>query len=245
MKALIYLFKALVLMSGLFLLVQMISCTDSKGSQTDSDPNQTEEKWEPNLVYKWAKVILEATANDTDLFKPRPTVSSRFLALITAAMYDAWSRYDDTHLPLNIKDVERRPEEERTTENKEIAISYAAYRAAKEYFYTDSLLFTEFMHSLGLDPEDDSMDPGTPSGIGNIAASRVIEDRRGDGSNQYGEETETGIPYFNYIGYRPVNTPDENIDINRWQPKYFLDEEGEKFAPDCLTPYWYKVKPFF
>jgi hypothetical protein len=33
------------------------------------------------------------------------------------------------------------------------------------------------------------------------------------------------------------------MDINRWQPKYFLDEDGNKYDPGCLTPYWQKVEP--
>ncbi|UJH91405.1 vanadium-dependent haloperoxidase [Antarcticibacterium sp. 1MA-6-2] len=40
-----------------------------------------------------------------------------------------------------------------------------------------------------------------------------------------------------------MNTADENIDINRWQSKYFSDGKGGQFAPKCLTPYWGKVKP--
>ena len=45
------------------------------------------------------------------------------------------------------------------------------------------------------------------------------------------------------MGYEPVNSADKNVDPNRWQPKYFLDGKGGKFAPGCLTPYWDRVKP--
>ena len=43
------------------------------------------------------------------------------------------------------------------------------------------------MKELGLDPTNKSLDPTTPEGIGNLAAKAVIEARKGDGSNQYGE----------------------------------------------------------
>jgi len=40
-----------------------------------------------------------------------------------------------------------------------------------------------------------------------------------------------------------VNTVDVLADLQRWQPKYFENEQGEKYAPSCLTPYWHMVKP--
>ena len=140
--------------------------------------------------------------------------------------------------------AERRPSNERNLKNKEIAISYAAYRAMSEYYYSDVKLFTNFMRELGLDPNNNSLDPTSPEGIGNLAAKAVIEARKGDGSNQYGEETgSNGTAYFDYVNYKPVNSPDENVDLNRWQPKYFSDGKDGKFAPGCLTPFWNKVKP--
>ena len=56
-----------------------------------------------NLAYKWGKVALQATANDTEKFKPRPTVTSRILGLIWTAVFDAWSRYDAKAGPFTCK----------------------------------------------------------------------------------------------------------------------------------------------
>jgi hypothetical protein len=199
---------------------------------------------ENNLAYKWGQLALEATANDTDRFKPRPTVSSRFLGLIFTAVFDAWSRYDEKAIPVYLEDVERQPLKNQNLQNKEIAISYAAFRALNEYYYTDETLFRDFMLELGLDPDDNSLDPSTPMGIGNLAAKAVIDVRRHDGSNQYGDELgSNGEAYFDYMGYEPVNSADENLDLNRWQSKYFSDGNGGQYAPTCLTPYWHKVEP--
>lgn len=199
---------------------------------------------EDNLAYKWGEMAILATANDTDRFKPRPTITSRYLGLIFVAIFDAWSRYDDRAVPVYLKDVGRRPKKEHSLGNKEVAISYAAYRAMSEYYFTDKALFVDFMKELGLDPDNESLDPNTPVGIGNLAARAVIEARKGDGANQYGEEKgSNGQPYFDYVGYEPVNSADRNIDPNRWQPKYFSNGKGGKFAPGCLTPFWHKVEP--
>lgn len=203
-----------------------------------------EPRGEDNIAYQWAHVALEATANDTDRFKPRPTVTSRYLGLIFTAMFDAWTRFDDKAQPVYLKNLERFPKNERSLKNKEIAVSYAAFRALNEYYYSDSTLFRKKMIALGLDPENKSKDPGTPEGIGNLAADMVIAARKNDGANQYGEvEGSNGQPYYDYTHYQPVNDIDKNIDLNRWQPKYFLDEKGNKYNPGCLTPYWQKVKP--
>lgn len=197
-----------------------------------------------SIVYRWAEKALEATSRDTERFKPRPTVTSRYLGLFSVAVFDAWTRYDSLAKPVYLEGVERRPASERTERNKEIAISYAAFRILSEYYFSDTSSFREYMVSLGFDPLNKSIDPLTPEGIGNLAASAVIEARKNDGSNQYAEvEGSEGTSYFDYTFYNPVNTPDSNKDISHWQPKYFSDNKGGKFAPGCLTPHWGKVKP--
>jgi len=228
----------------ILLSITFIGCKENK-EETDLSLNETSQpRGIENRAYQWSEMVITATALDTDRFKPRPTITSRYIGLIFVSMFDAWSRYDDQAIPVYLEGVERRPADERTLSNKEIAISYAAYRALNEYYYTDEPLFTEFMNKLGLDPTNTSLDPSTPEGIGNLAAQSVIEARKGDGANQYGEEEgSNGEPYFNYVGYEPVNSADKNVDINRWQPKYFSDGQGGTYAPGCLTPFWDKVTP--
>lgn len=221
----------------LFFFLFSLSCNTD---QQDLD----EPKGENNLAYKWGRIALEATANDTEKFRPRPTVTARMLALVQTAIFDAWSRYDNTAVPVYLQDVQRVPEKERTLQNKEKAISYAAYRTMLTYFFSDSLMLTTKMKELGFDPENKSLDPTTPEGIGNLAARTIIEARLNDGSNQSGTMSgSNGKTYADYTGYLPVNSADTLRDIKRWQPKYFADGKGGKFAPACLTPHWGNVKP--
>ncbi len=229
----------------LFLVLATFSCKNqSEPSNSNQDTTISEPTGADNLAYKWGKMALTGTALDTERFKPRPTITSRYLGLISVAVFDAWSRYDTKAIPVYLEGVDRQDPEEQTLKNKEIAISYAAFRALSEYYYSDVAVFTELMEELGLDPNNKSIDPNTPEGIGNLAAKAVIEARKGDGSNQYGEEEgSNGTPYFNYTGYEPLNSADENKDPNRWQPKYFADGKGGRYAPECLTPYWQNVKP--
>ncbi len=233
-------FFLLVMLLGL-----LVSCSNSESEGTDGAADTMEEpKGAENVAYKWSQMAILGTANDTDRFKPRPTITSRYLGLIFVSIFDAWSCYDEKATPVYLSGVEHRPDAEQNLKNKEIAISYAAYGTLSEYYFTDKEIFADYMRELGLDPDDMSTDPTTPVGIGNLAAKAVIEARKGDGSNQYGEEEgSNGQPYFNYVGYAPVNSADENVDPNRWQPKYFADGKGGRFAPECLTPYWDKVQP--
>ncbi len=212
------------------------SCANSK-------ENKNEPRGVDNLAYKWGKVALEATANNTEKFKPRPTVTSRMLGLVWTSIFDAWSRYDSKARPLYLQNVERVPETERTLENKETAISYAAYRAMLTYYSSDSVMLRNKMKEFGYNPDNNSLDPKTPEGIGNLAAKTVIEARLNDGANEAGSiQGSQGTPYSDYTGYKPVNNPDTLHDLIHWQPKYFSDGKGGKFAPACLTPHWGKVK---
>ena len=223
----------------LILLCSILTIHLNAQQQKTSEPKGVE-----NVAYQWGKMALNATAKDTERFKPRPTITSRYLGLIFTAIFDAWSRFDENAVPVYLTDIDRIPLDSRTLKNREIAISYAAFGAMKEYYYSDTEMFRAFMKQLGYDPDNESVDPTTPEGIGNLAAKAVIRARRKDGSNQYGTaKGANGVPYFDYTAYSPVNTADENTDIDRWQPKYFSDGKGGTFAPGCLTPYWQNVTP--
>ena len=236
-------FRQILLLSlGLFLLPY--GCKMDNKAENQGGDDHSSLVGVNNLAYRWGTVILKATANDTERFKPRPTVTSRYISLVCTSIFDAWTRFDTKAIPVYLNGVERRPENEQTILNKEKAISYAAFRALNEYYYSDSAYFRQFMVELGYDPKNQSMDPSTPEGIGNLAAQAVIDARKQDGSNQYGDEAgSNGEAYFDCSHYTPVNSPDECKDFMHWQPKYFSDGNGGKFAPPCLTPHWGKVKP--
>jgi len=213
-------------------------------STTNGQPKPLQPTGKNNLAYKWGEVAMECTADDTERFKPRPTVTSRYLGLIWTAAFDAWSRFDDKAIPVYLKNVERRPIAERSLKNKEAAISYAIYRTMMKYYFSDSIMLTKKMKEFGFDPNNHSLNPSTAVGIGNLAAKFVIEARLFDGSNQTGTIAGSdGTPFSDYTGYHPINTADSLTDLVHWQPKYFSDGQGGKYAPGCLTPHWYKVKP--
>lgn len=203
----------------------------------------------PNLncsaAYQWLDIMLEAAARDVERIGARPTILSRQMAIPLTAMYDAWSAYDDTAVATLLGDKLRRPEVERIRENQETAIAYAMYRTLIDQYPH----FVEFirgeMARMGHDPDNATADITTPAGIGNTVAEVLLEHRRRDGANQYGDEIgSNGEPYSDYTMYRPVNSPNKVLDPDRWQPLPFADGKGGHFYPGFLTPHWYRVKPF-
>ncbi len=207
---------------------------------------QTKEqtKWQPSRAYRIAEIALEATARDTETNKPRPTITSRALAMTFMAMFDAWSAYDAKAIGVVLPVSLRRPAAEHTLANKDLAITHAAYGVLCNVYPGDSAFLAERFSALGIQIADTSLDPTTAVGIGNLAAKGIIDSRRDDGANQYGQLTD-GTPYSDYTGYSPKNSPEKINDPDRWQQVPFVDEKtGKKYYWDCLTPHWGKVKAF-
>lgn len=204
-----------------------------------------EDKSQVSLAYQWLDIAEEATARNVDQFQARPTVVSRTLAVWATAMFDAWAAYDKRAVGSRLGGQLRRPAAERTQKNKEIAISYASFESLKFVYPESAEWLAGEMRRLGYDPTVVSTDPTQPEGVGHLAAQAVIDYRRQDGSNQFGDEIGTsGGPYSDYTYYQPVNPPDRIIDPDRWQPITFTLSDGRQVTPGFLTPHWYRVKTF-
>ena len=205
-----------------------------------------EHKENVSLAYRWLDICQEAAARDVDRYGARPTILSRQMAIWATAAYDAWAAYDPVAVGTRLGGGLRRPEAERTQQNREAAVSYASLHALL-FVYPESAEFLRSeMKKLGHNPDLTGSPEGTsPPDIGMRAANAVIDYRRNDGANQSGTEAGgNGQPYSDYTFYQPVNPPDRIIDPDRWQPITFTKPDGTKFTPGFLTPHWYRVKPF-
>jgi len=194
--------------------------------------------WHPSVGVQWDSLALEAVRR-THL---GPPMVARALAVAHTAMYDAWGAYDATAAGTRLGATLRRPASERTTGNKERAVSFAAYRALADLFPSERALFDGFMQQLGYDPAIASTDVSTPEGIGNVAADAVLTFRHHDGSNQLGDLAAGS--YSDYTGYQSVNSPSQVTDPNRWQPLLVPDGQGGVTAQRFIAPQWGLVTPF-
>ncbi len=178
-----------------------------------------------------------------------PPASARAHAIVSTGMFDAWSAYDALAVGTQLGGSLRRPAAERTTANKQKAVSFAAYRALVDLFPSQKTAIDANMTSLGYDPTDVSMDVTTASGIGNKVAAALLTYRHSDGSNQLGD-LHTGA-YSDYTGYKAKNPPDTNnpstnivTDPDHWQPLTVSNGSGGFVVQSFAGASWYQVKPF-
>jgi hypothetical protein len=97
------------------------------------------------------------------------------------------------------------------------------------------------LQSVNLDPDDGNENLDSPVGIGNAAGRRVAQVRERDGMNQLGDEggrTHHLLPYVDYTGYEPVNTPYRLSNPSRWQPLFVSPGNGTFTAQQFITPQW-------
>lgn len=199
----------------------------------DRDPRPT---WSPSVVIQWNQALLEAVRRTGF----RPMWTSRALAVVHTAMFDAWAAYDRRADGVYWQGPIRRPAREHTRTNAERAASMAAYRTLADLFPTQrAALFDPLAAALGLDISDQALDLARPAGIGNQVAAWTLSACHDDGANQLGDRS-NGAPYSDYTGYQPVNSPDVLSDPNRWQPLRAANGTVQAF----LAPQWRLVTPF-
>lgn len=182
-----------------------------------------------------------------------PPIAARALAIAHTCMYEAWVAYDERAVGTVLGDALRRPESEHTEANKAAAISFAAYRCLINLYPSPASRrrLDAMMARKGYDPGNHSTHVATPIGIGNVAAQAVVEARRHDGSNQYGDLNPGA--YTDYTGYEPDNPPlafclptSAQCDPLRiddpfhWQPLISDTGSTQRF----IAPHWERVRPF-
>jgi hypothetical protein len=197
------------------------------------------------VVGLWNSAALQGI-RDSKLGAP---MVARALAMVHTCMYDAWAAYDEHAVGTQLVDALRRSAAERTLANKEQAISYAAYRALSDVLPIDTnSVYIPLMKRLGYDPNDNSTDIETPTGIGNVACAAVLEFRHRDKANQLGDLAQGA--YSDWSGYAPMNTPSpipartRLANPDRWQPLTYVNSTGELVAQRFVGAQWCFVTPF-
>ena len=218
---------------------------DTPGTPWPVDDPRYRPSINDNVVLKWDEELLQAIRAYPPL--TGPTITARALGVVHTAMYDAWAAYDPVAKGTQYGSQLRRPSSERTPENKDKAISFAAYTTLLDLFpasrYTDidtKVNFAAQMAELGYATNGSDNSPAATVGI--TAAQAVINYRHTDNSNQL-------AGYADTTGYRPTNTWDKVNDPWHWQPLCVpLPPPG---ATTCAgnvqsytTPQWKDVKAF-
>lgn len=181
-----------------------------------------------NTASQWNRVMQLAIIDGA----PRPTVVSRSLYLVSAAMYDAWALYDSKATPSVVDPALRRPLAEQTEANQRAAVAYAGYHSVSTLFAdyeTETSNFRSLLANQGYATSDQVLQSGdltTVEGLGRHAAQQVIADRADDGSNSANNFVDVVSSTYPAL-YSAVNSDDPladnspgmpGFDRNRWVP---------------------------
>ncbi len=192
----------------------------------------------PTLVVRWNETLLECIRAQ----RLGPPMTARAIALTYTAGFDAWACYDAVAVPTQPQPGFRRPLAERDDAHREMAFSFAVYRALLDLFPAGRDLARAQMVALGYDPDDATPGPRTAPGVGNTCAANLLAFRHTDRSNQLGD-LHAGA-YSDFTGYQPVNTLEQIHDPNRWQPLRFSNGAGGFVTPGYVGAHWGRVTPF-
>jgi hypothetical protein len=193
---------------------------------------------EPTLVVRWNEVLLECIR----IQRLGPPMTARAIAMTYTAGFDAWACYDAVAVPTRAFPGFRRPVAERDAAHREQAFSFAVYRALVDLFPAGRDLAQAQMALLGYNTGDTGTELNTASGVGNSCAANLLSFRHSDGSNQLGD-LHAGA-YSDYTGYLPVNSVDQIVDPNHWQPLRFSNGADGFVIPGYLGAQWGYVTPF-
>lgn len=127
---------------------------------------------DPSVVIRWNQAAMDAILGRYQAAGNRfgpATVNARALAIIHNAIYDAWACYDRCAVGTRFGGALRRPRSERTLDNKNEAISYAAHLALLDLYPEYKVAIDNMLRSLGHDPE---LTPAATAPPGSVAAPR-------------------------------------------------------------------------
>jgi len=206
------------------------------------------------VARQWNEALLDAIRIDF----PAPTVHSRNLYHTSAAMYDAWSVYDNTSKGIFYEQKHTAADVQAARDE---AISYAAYRVLSQRYthannpVASQVIFDNVMSNLSYDPNNTTIVGDTPAAIGNRIANQILTSQLSDGSNE-------ANGYVDNTGYSPTNVPmlvdhpsltgpqaEVLANPNRWQPLYlessFLQNGlvGQSLQT-YVGPHWGNVETF-
>jgi hypothetical protein len=206
------------------------------------------------VARQWNEALLDAIRLDF----PAPTVHSRNLYHVSAAMYDAWAAYDAAAQGtfFTEKYTSNNPAADRNE-----AISYAAYRILSHRYANSSgsflsqARFTVLLNDLGFDPSNTTTVGNSPAAVGNRIAQQILAATINDGSNETNG-------YVDNTSYASVNPPmfvdDAGVvppaslplqDPNHWQPLRLNDNATQNGLPinplqTYVGPHWGSVETF-
>lgn len=191
--------------------------------------------------------VIFSTVNPNDA-----TLVLRTTTIVINSWFDAIAPYGEHNVGVYSR-LGRRPATERTDENRNIAILYASHEVLNSLYPTHATLWDNMLGTVGLDPDNDSVDLDTAIGIGNGAGKAVRAIRENDGMNQLGNEPFPGEdgprvynlqPFADYTAFEPVNSAYALRFPSKWQPAINSNGNGIFKVQQFVTPQFALTLPY-
>ncbi|WP_405797956.1 DUF6851 domain-containing protein [Streptomyces sp. NBC_01506] len=214
-----------LLLGGSSAALTMLAFSRTAGAVTSDEPLKIDFDLDRDNYVKWAQPDDDQAGQSPSLAFIGPMDATVFLWTNRAAMlsaFDALAPYHETAVGVYSKIPRRPASESATNRNMNIAVIYAQLGIWKRLLPRNVGGLVQVMTALGLDPNDESENLTSPIGIGNVAAKTVWGVLSHDGMNVLGYEGGRKyhpVPWEDYTGYVPVNTPYKLSNPSRWQPQ--------------------------
>jgi hypothetical protein len=158
------------------------------------------------VVLQWNNEALECIR----ALRTSPPVNARGLFILHSSAYDAWAAYDARAVGTRLGGTLRRPSAERTTANKNQAISHAAYRAATSVWPGCQASWDAQLEGLGYSAADST----TAATVGRTAADAVIANRADPWRWQPQPGQTAAVPHWRSVTtFNPKAIPDTQVAI--------------------------------
>ena len=188
-------------------------------------------------IVSWLRSDVSPGLNDASIL-------FRYFTILFNAAFDAVAPYHETAVGVYSR-LGRRPASASTSNYfANIAVMYAVYHSMLEMAPHRTEQWRRMMWSVNLNPDHVTENLASAAGIGQVAARNVLDARRHDGFNHFGDET-PGFPFMDTTGFVPVNTGLEVIDPSRWQPLLVRPgRSGVYVVQNFVTPQYSLTEPY-
>ena len=188
-------------------------------------------------IVSWLRTDVSPGLNDASIL-------FRYFTILFNAAFDAVAPYHDTAVGVYSRLGRRPASQSASNYYPNIAVMHAVYRSMLEMAPHRTEQWRQMMFSVGLNPGNITEDLASAAGIGHVAARSVLDARRHDGFNHFGDET-PGFPFMDTTGFVPVNTGLEVIDPSRWQPLLVRQgRNGVYTIQNFVTPQYSVTEPY-
>ena len=188
-------------------------------------------------IVSWLRADVSPGLNDA-------SVLFRYFTILFNAAFDAVAPYDETAVGVYSRLGRRPASASGSNYFPNIAVMYAVYHAMLEMAPHRSEQWRRMMLAANINPGPVTENLATGAGIGHVAARNVLDARRHDGFNHFGDET-PGFPFMDTTGFVPVNTGLEVIDPSRWQPLLVRPgRSGNYVVQSFVTPQYSVTEPY-